>query len=298
MLELVNLHKRYGRVVALEGCTFQARRGRALGFLGRNGAGKTTCMRSIFGLVRLDQGEVRWDGRPITEHDRRRFGYMPEERGLYPQMAVRSQLAYFGRLHGMEAVDARTAADSWLDRLNLTDRAGAKVDELSHGNQQRVQLAVALVHGADVLVLDEPFAGLDPIGVEMLSEVIRGEADRGVAVVFSSHQLDLVESVCDDVAIIDQGRVLLTGSLRDVREASRLRYVQVMVQLNDGPVDWSSWVTDSKVVWQRDGEVRLTVPQDVDPAEVLARAAQAGQVRSFRFEAPSLEELFVEAVQQ
>ena len=169
MLSVVDVRKRFGPVEALAGCSFTVERGCMLGFLGPNGAGKTTAMRAVFGLVELDAGELLWDGRPIELAERLRFGYMPEERGLYPRMPVGEQVAYFGRLHGLEARDARAAATDWLERLGLGDRAGAKVEELSHGNQQRAQLAAALVHTPELLVLDEPFAGLDPVAVRTLA---------------------------------------------------------------------------------------------------------------------------------
>ena len=161
MLSVVDVRKRFGPVEALAGCSFTVERGCMLGFLGPNGAGKTTAMRAVFGLLTLDAGELLWDGRPIELAERLRFGYMPEERGLYPRMPVGEQVAYFGRLHGLTPRDARAAATDWLERLGLGDRAGAKVEELSHGNQQRAQLAAALVHTPELLVLDEPFAGLD-----------------------------------------------------------------------------------------------------------------------------------------
>ena len=211
MLSFVDVSKRFGAVQALADCSFSVARGRMLGFLGPNGAGKTTAMRAVFGLVRLDRGEVLWDGRPVGLAERLGFGYMPEERGLYPRMPVGDQLEYFGCLHGLGAAVARAAGSDWLERLGLADRADAKVEELSHGNQQRVQLAVALLHEPDLLVLDEPFAGLDPVAVHTLAEVLRGEASRGAAVLFSSHQLELVEDICEEVAIIDHGVIVATG---------------------------------------------------------------------------------------
>ena len=199
MIEIDDIRKRFGEVQALDGCSFSVERGRMLGFLGPNGAGKTTTMRAIFGLVEPDSGAVLWDGRPVGLEERLRFGYMPEERGLYPRMPVAEQIAYFGRLHGMDAGAARTAAEEWLERLGLAERATAKLEELSHGNQQRAQLAAALVHEPELLVLDEPFSGLDPVAVQTLAELLRREAERGAAVLFSSHQLDLVEDICEDV---------------------------------------------------------------------------------------------------
>ena len=168
-LEIRGVSKRYDDVAALRACTFSVARGRLTGFVGPNGAGKTTAMRVILGLVAADEGELRWDGRPVDPAARGRFGYMPEERGLYPRMRVRDQLVFFGRLSGLSAAAAAGAADRWLAALGLTDRAGSPVDELSHGNQQRVQLAAALVHDPELVVLDEPFSGLDPFAMDSMS---------------------------------------------------------------------------------------------------------------------------------
>jgi ABC-2 type transport system ATP-binding protein len=291
MLELVGLHKRYGQVVALDGAGFGVSPGRILGFVGPNGAGKTTAMRCVFGLVTPEAGEVRWDGRPVTDQDRLRFGYMPEERGLYPKMKVREQMVYFGRLSGMASPDASAAADRWLSRLDLAGRADAKVEDLSHGNQQRVQLAVALIHDPEVAVLDEPFSGLDPLGVVALSETLRGIAKDGAAIVFSSHQLDLVEDVCQDVAIIDQGRVVVTGDLETLREQSQHRRLAVTV-------NGSSWVPSHPDVTVVDNGVRshCIVGRDAPVDELLAAAKASGEVNRFVFEPPSLSDLFVEAV--
>ena len=221
MLEVNDLAKRYGRVVALDGATFTARPGRIVGFLGPNGAGKTTTMRCIFGLARPDRGEVHWNGALVDREARLRFGYMPEQRGLYPRMRVGEQLSYFAQQHGLRGRAADAAATRWLERMGLGDRAKSKLEELSHGNQQRVQLAVALVHDPELLVLDEPFSGLDPIGIATMTEVVNERARAGVGVVFCSHQLDLVEDVCEDVVIIAKGRIVAAGRHR--RAESTLR---------------------------------------------------------------------------
>ena len=186
MLEVSDLTKRYGPVVALDGATFTARPGRIVGFLGPNGAGKTTTMRSVFGLVRPDRGEVRWEGKPVDRDARLRFGYMPEQRGLYPRMRVREQLGYFARQHGLDGRAADAAADRWLERFGLADRAKSKLEDLSHGNQQRIQLATALAHDPVLLVLDEPFSGLDPLGIATMTEVLQERAAAGVGVVSRS----------------------------------------------------------------------------------------------------------------
>ena len=227
MLEFDGAVKRFDSLTALDGCTFQARPARLTGFLGPNGAGKTTAMRAVFGLLRLDAGMVRWRGAPIVAADRARFGYMPEERGLYPRMRVREQLLYLGQLGGRDSVEVGRVTDLWLERLGVAGRANARVDELSHGNQQRVQLVAALVNEPDLLVLDEPFAGLDPIAMTAMTGQLRELAGTGVTVLFSSHQLDLVEDLCEDVVIIDHGRVALAGTLDALRAATPERVVDI-----------------------------------------------------------------------
>src|SRR5512132_4233424 len=229
MLEIRDLTKRYGSVIALDDASFQVAPGRIVGFLGPNGAGKPTTMRAIFGLVRPDRGEVRWRGKPVGPGERTRFGYMPEERGLYPKMRVIEQLTYLAELSGMNGAEATDAAAGWLERLGLRDRGDARIEELSHGNQQRVQLAAALVHDPELAVLDEPFRGLDPLGVESLAELLKQIAAMGVAVVFSSHQLDLVEDVCEDVVIIDHGRIVMAGVVEELKAASPHRSLEVTV---------------------------------------------------------------------
>ena len=208
MLEFDGATKRFGSVSALDACTFAARPGRLTGFLGPNGAGKTTAMRAVFGLVELDIGGVRWRGAPIGHTERARFGYMPEERGLYPRMRVRDQLVYLGRLCGKSRGEVGRSVDAWLERLGVADRAKDRLDALSHGNQQRVQLIAAVVNEPDLLVLDEPFSGLDPLAIANMSDLLAEVAAAGTTVLFSSHQLDLVEDLCEDVVIIDHGRIV------------------------------------------------------------------------------------------
>ena len=294
MLEIQDLSKRYGPVVALDGATFTARPGRIVGFLGPNGAGKTTTMRCVFGLARPDRGEVRWKGAVVDREARLRFGYMPEQRGLYPRMRVAEQLSYFAQQHGMSGKAADAAALSWLDRMGLGDRAKSKLEELSHGNQQRVQLATALVHDPELLVLDEPFSGLDPIGIATMTEVIRERSAAGVGVVFSSHQLDLVEDVCEDVVIIARGRVVASGAIEELKAASGRQHLEIEVAGSNG--DWLNGRSDLAVL-ERDGDrIKLLVDRSVDLDELLARARAAGEVRVFAYQPPKLSELFMEAV--
>ena len=294
MLEIHDLTKRYGGVVALDGASFSVAPGRIVGFLGPNGAGKTTMMRAIFGLVRPDRGEVLWKRKPVGLQERARFGYMPEDRGLYPKMKVGEELTYFAELSGMSGTAAKEAAARWLERLGLGDRADARLEALSHGNQQRVQLAAALAHDPELAVLDEPFSGLDPLGVESLGELLVQTAATGVAVVFSSHQLDLVEDVCKDVVIIDRGKVVLAGVVEELKAASPRRSLEITV---DGH-PWVPVVPSSTVTSKRDGRLRVLVDSSVDVAEVLASAHRVGEVTTFSFEPPSLMDLFLAAVSE
>ena len=293
MLEFNAAQKRFGPTVALDRCTFVARPGRLTGFLGPNGAGKTTAMRTIFGLVELDAGDVLWRGAPITLAQRVRFGYMPEERGLYPRMRVRDQLAYLGRLCGRSVDEARRASDSWLGRLGLANRATDQLAALSHGNQQRVQLIAALINEPELLVLDEPFSGLDPLGMEAMAELLREVAAAGATVLFSSHQLDLVEHLCEDVVIIDHGRVVLSGDLEDLRAAVPKRFVDI--RFRGSPPEWSA-LPAVEIVESGDGSVRFRIEPNADLPEIVAFARSKTDVVSLSYQPPTLSELFRQAV--
>lgn len=291
-LELTGLRRRFGSVTALDGLTFGVPPGQVFGFLGPNGAGKTTAMRAIFGLVALETGEVRWRGERVTEEARRRFGYMPEERGLYPGMPVLEQLEYLGRLHDMPAGPARDAAGELIKRLGLEGREAAKLEALSHGNQQRVQLAAALVHQPDLLVLDEPFAGLDPGGVDDMTEILAERARAGVTVLFSSHQLDLVEHICDAVAIIHRGRVVVQGLVSALKRGGRPR-LAVRVA-GDPSGSWARGLDPAVASVERAGAgmAYLALAPGADSQRVLDAARAAGAVEHFGFEARRLSEIF------
>jgi ABC-2 type transport system ATP-binding protein len=296
VLELIDLKHNYGHVTALDGLSFNVEDREMLGFVGPNGAGKTTAMRVILGLLEPSSGDVRWRGRPITDDVRRRFGYMPEERGLYPKMRVRDHLVYLARISGLDERTAGDRAGSWIDRLGLKDRAGDRVEELSLGNQQRVQLAAALIHEPELLVLDEPFSGLDPVGVDVLSGVLLEQVKNGVPVMFSSHQLELVERICDSVAIIDDGRLVATGRVGELRSSSDRRLVRVKVHAQSN--GWLESLTGVTVV-DRDhnGEV-VELAGGVDPQMVLDVAREAGPVEHFEVVHPRLTDLFREVVER
>ncbi|HYJ61437.1 MAG TPA: ATP-binding cassette domain-containing protein [Actinomycetota bacterium] len=297
MLELIDLHRRFGETVALDGVTFSVPEGAVVGFVGRNGAGKTTAMRIALGVLAADAGEVRWRGAPVDLAVRRRFGYMPEERGLYPRMRVLEQLVYLGRLHGMTPAHAEERATALIDRLQVVGDPGSRVESLSLGNQQRIQLAAALVHEPDVLVLDEPFSGLDPTGVDVLAQVLLDEArTRGVPVVFSSHQLELVERLCDAVVLIDRGRVVADGPIAALR-ASRARRL-LRVEVRGADADWYEALPGVRLDAAVDGAVVLELDDEADPQRVLDLARAQGDVRAFTPVEPTLAQLFREVVDE
>ena len=288
-LEIDGISKRYGQTVAVQDLTFQVHAGELFGFVGRNGAGKTTTMRIVLGVLAADAGVVRWDGRPLDFATRRRIGYMPEERGLYPKMHVAEQLAYLGELHGMTGAEAREAALGWLDRFGLADRRDADLQALSLGNQQRVQLAAALVFGPEVLVLDEPFAGLDPVAVDVMAGVLRERAEARVPVIFSSHELELVERICDRVGIIDHGKMLACGTVAELRAGGRERR---WIDVPGAPDPWEPGIPGVTLV-QTEGARRLfELDQGVDDQALLLAALATGPVHEFERVEPSLGELF------
>ena len=305
-LAVTGLRKRFGAVRALDGCDLRLEPGELVGFLGPNGAGKSTTMRSIMGLITVDAGTVTWRSTGIDEAPRRRFGYMPQERGLYLRMRVLEQVEYFGRLAGLDPSTATERAMVLLERVGLDGRVDDEVQELSVGNQQRVQLAVALVHEPELLILDEPFAGLDPIAIDVLRTIITEQTDRGVAVLFSSHQLDLVQELCRDIVIIDAGRTIAHGSVGDIRARSQARLLRVAWEQSENGSELSSSVDDwrptgpdgspAERTVDPAGRVAFRLPADADPAVLMAEASAVGPVTSFRFEPPSLDDVFTEMV--
>jgi len=292
MLEISDLYQRFGDRIAVDKLSLAVNGGEIVGLVGRNGAGKTTTMRAVMGILEPLGGTIKWAGHQVGLPDRLRFGYMPEERGLYPQMRVLDQVAYFARLHGLELRAATTQAQKWITSLGLEGRELDRVVALSHGNQQRVQLAVALVYQPDLLVLDEPFAGLDPSAVDSLSDVLRAETARGTAVLFSSHQLDLVERLCDRVVILDQGRVLANGTLDELRARVPQR-LRVKVATS---ADWTANLKGIEILSKDVLGVVLAATPGMDTQAVLRQAMAAGEVEHFGFESGGLAELYRELV--
>ncbi|QIK63551.1 ATP-binding cassette domain-containing protein [Leucobacter viscericola] len=300
MIDIAGISRSFGSRTVLNDVSFSVESGRMTGFVGGNGAGKTTTMRIILGVLSADKGEVRLNGSPVTQADRARFGYMPEERGLYPKMKVLEQLTYLGRLHGMAAGSAKASATALLERLGLEERMNDTLESLSLGNQQRAQIAAALVHEPSALVLDEPFSGLDPMAVEVVLAVLRDYASKGAPVLFSSHQLDIVERLCDDVVVIGNGRILAKGS----REALRAEHSGRSFELElAGTAADAGWVRDQpgvSVTHLDGGFARFDADTDEAARAVLVRATSAdpsvATVRSFAPVTPSLAQIFKEVV--
>jgi len=294
LLEIDSLTKTFGALTAVDDLSMHVRAGSMHGFVGANGAGKTTTMRMVVGIDAPDSGSVTIDGRAAGRATQGVVGYLPEERGLYPSMRVRDHLVYLGRLHGIAAADSRDRADRWLERLGLAERAGDAVEKLSLGNQQRVQLIAAMLHEPALLVLDEPFSGLDPIAVDVTAEVLAERVADGAAVLFSSHQLDLVERMCDEVTIIADGRIVAAGGVEQLRTAGPPRYV---VRVEGAPPSWLDAVPGAVAEQQgADGQLVVRLPADAPDEQVLLDAARAaGRVRQFGPFVPTLAQLYREA---
>ena len=290
MLELEDLSKSYGPTRALSELSFEVAPGQMFGFVGPNGAGKTTAMRIVIGVLSPDSGAVRWRGAPMDAAARARIGYMPEERGLYPKMRVAEQLGYLAELHGLARGESSRQAERWTERLGIAERRGDKVEDLSLGNQQRVQLAAALVHEPELLILDEPFSGLDPTGVDVLSEILIAEAhERDVPVLFSSHQLDLVERLCDAVAIVKDGALVASGEVEALRRQRSGRRWRVELE---GDSEWTPALEGARPA----GEDVYELAEGVDPQALLDEARKHGAVRRFGPDSPSLADLFRDVV--
>ena len=294
-LRLEGVTKRFGSLVAVSDLALEVRPGEVFGFVGSNGAGKTTTMRIVLGLLEADAGAVLWNGAPIDFAVRRRTGYMPEERGLYPKMRVAEQLAYFAQLHGMSPAAAAGETDRWLRRLGLADRARDELQKLSHGNQQRVQLAAALAFEPQLLILDEPFAGLDPEAVDAMSEILHERAQSGIPVIFSSHQLELVERLSDRVGIIRRGELVACGTVEELRGGGPER---LWVDAPDGGPDWGAGLGGARIVRREGTRVLFELADGGDDQAILRAALATGPVREFERDRPSLLDLFREYVSE
>jgi ABC-2 type transport system ATP-binding protein len=292
-----SISKRFGDVVALDDASFTVEPGRIFGLLGANGAGKTTSMRIVLDILRPDSGQVTWKGAANTALPRRTWGYLPEERGLYSRMKVGEQLRFFAALYGVSDADARAVIDEWLERFRIPEYLDRKVEELSKGNQQKIQFIAGILHDPDVLIMDEPFTGLDPINVRLLKEAFLAMRDRGKTLIFSTHQMEQVEELCESIAIVDRGKVVVSGVLRDVKRAMGRQVVRFATDRDGNGVDWLTDLPGVTLTTEREDFVELRVPAEQDPATILRAALDRGdRVTRFEIAEPSLEEIFVEHV--
>jgi ABC-2 type transport system ATP-binding protein len=291
-----SITKRFGDVLALDGASFTVEPGRIFGLLGANGAGKTTSMRIVLDILRADEGRVTWQGIENTALPRRTWGYLPEERGLYPRMKVGEQLRFFAALYGVPDADAHREIIDWLDRFRIPDYLERKVEELSKGNQQKIQFIASILHDPDVLIMDEPFTGLDPVNVRLLKEAFLEMRERGKTLIFSTHQMETVEELCESIAIVDRGRVVISGAVRDVKRSMNRQVVRLAT---DGDGRGTAWLSElpGVSVTERADYVEINVPADRDPETILRAALDRGErVTRFEISDPSLEEIFVEYV--
>ena len=296
-LLIESITKRFGDIVALDDVSFSVEPGRIFGLLGANGAGKTTCMRIVLDILRADDGTVTWQGTRNTELPRDTWGYLPEERGLYARMKVDDQLRFFASLYGVDDATAEAEIIAWLDRFRIPDYRDRKVEELSKGNQQKIQFIAAILHDPDVLIMDEPFTGLDPVNVALLKEAFLAMRDRGKTLIFSTHQMEQVEELCESIAIVDRGRVVVSGALRDVKRRMGRQVVRLATDGDGRGTDWLSELPGVQVTRKGEDYVEIHVRAEREPETILREALQRGErVTRFEIADPSLEEIFVEHV--
>jgi ABC-2 type transport system ATP-binding protein len=295
-LEIDRVTKRFASTLALDELTLSVPAGRIFGFLGANGAGKTTTMRICLGILQADSGEIRWDGSPVGDLPRRTWGYLPEERGLYPRSTVVEQLVYFASLYGEPADRAHAAARYWLERFRIPDYADRRAEELSKGNQQKVQFIAAILHRPDVLLMDEPFTGLDPVNLALLRDAFLELRGEGRTIVFSTHQMEAAEALCESLAIVDHGRVVAAGTLGELKRTSRARTVRIGVEGEILPA-WLGAIDGVAAVRPAAGMTELELRPGMEPRSVLAAALDHGAlVTRFEVDEPSLEAIFFERV--
>ena len=289
VLELKNIEKSFGEKQVLKGVSFRAEGGKAFGLLGRNGAGKTTSIRILMDVFPANSGEVLMDGKPIN-YQEIQIGYLPEERGLYPKKIILEQLVYFAELKGMRHKDAVKAVDYWLERLGMMEYRNKRLDTLSKGNQQKIQLVTALAHDPHIVILDEPFSGLDPVNAMLLKDVVKEQIAKGKIVLFSSHQMNYIEEFCDSIAILNAGKVVLGGDLHDIkRNYIRDRLVVRTEYPEKIKADFGSWCSEMET-----GELMIQLASASDKQAMMKRLVDNYDIDEVKVFEPSLNDIFVE----
>lgn len=292
-LVVAGVTKRFRDVTAVDDLSFTVPRGSLFGFLGPNGAGKTTTMRVVLGILKADSGSVTWDGRPVPKQGPGFFGYLPEERGLYPKMRVEEHLEFLGRINGLDKEDAKKATARWIERFELGDLRHKRIEELSKGNQQKVQTMGTMLHEPELLILDEPFSGLDPVNTSLLKEVLLDAHNQGKTIIFSSHRMDQVEEICEDIVLIKSGRLVLNGNLRQIKRSMGRQILRIAVEGNG---DFWARIPGLTLLNSHHDYFEFRLGDQVDPHQVLKAAMEAGQVIHFEIVEPTLDQIFVEKV--
>lgn len=298
-LSINNITKTFGDFTAVNDVSFTVNDGTIFGFLGTNGAGKTTTMRMILDIIRADSGEITWDGTPTRDLERSRFGYLPEERGLYPKMEVQDQLLFIGQLYGASKNDVQRRIDHWLERFNVTENRNKTVEQLSKGNQQKIQFLAAVLHDPDILIMDEPYSGLDPVNAQQMKDAFHELVSDGKTIIFSTHQLNDAQELSSDVAIIHRGHLMISGSVEEVRQSTGEHYLRFAVA-GDRELAWVEQdIPGTHIVHRHSDHVEIGVPDEHAARTILRTAIDRDMpVTMFEIDYPSLNDVFLNLVSQ
>jgi ABC-2 type transport system ATP-binding protein len=295
-LTVEHINKSFAHVQAINDLSMEVQEGAIFGFLGANGAGKTTTMRMILDILRPDSGSITWNGRDVRQVPRRFFGYLPEERGLYPKMRVDEQLLFLARLNGLAKQAAEKALTEWLERFQISENRTKKIEELSKGNQQKVQFLATILHDPAILVMDEPFSGLDPVNANVLKDAFLELHRRGKTIIFSTHQLEQAEELCQNIVIINKGQSVVQGSVREVKQKSGRNVARLKLD-NDPEASWLEQLAGVQVTKRREDYIEMHIPADLNPNVIVEAALHHGGIISrFELTEPSLTEIFIELV--
>lgn len=291
-----HISKSFGTFQAIKDLSMEVREGAMFGFLGANGAGKTTTMRMILDIIRPDSGQITWDGNNVREVPRQSWGYLPEERGLYPKMVVEDQLLFLARLNGLSKQDARKELDEWFERFQINANRKKKIEELSKGNQQKIQFLAAIIHNPTILIMDEPFSGLDPVNASVLKDAFMEMHQRGKTIIFSTHQLEQVEEMCEDIVIINKGQTVVQGSVRDVKRQHGRNVIRLKLD-NDPEAAWLDTLEGIQVTKRRQDYIEMQIQAHLNPNIIVEAALQhGGNITLFELAEPSLTDIFIETV--